>query len=742
MNILSKNRLQGITLLLCIAASGHTDAADSGFASLKQINAPERQAPQTGLRSLGPESGRDTIRMQHGSFRLDPSFIPQLNTAQGYLLLQLTGPLTDEWRNQLETLQVSLLEYIPDNTWSSRVNRSQLQAIHDLPFVRAMGKLYPGDKLPATLLNHDLSPHAKQGSQITLDVSFQPDQTLQQALAALQTIAATPDVREYRSGQQLQITLPASRLLDLANLEAVRWIEEPAAPIIQDNVNSANLIQVTALQQQLPDLLGTGVMISGWEGGTPQSNHPDLAGRVTIAQSSANSDHATHVTGTLIGSGKNNSLARGMAPAAQYIGYDFYGDIPAEMAQAIISYKAYLSNHSWGYMVGWTEDYYGSGWTWFGNPGEENDSNFGRYSSLTQQWDHFINRYDGIVVKSVGNNRNDHGVAAGKAHRHHGDSITLHYDSHKSDSGYDSLEVIASAKNIITVGAVNDSGGLTNFSGWGPTDDGRIKPDLVANGTGILSTFSNSNYGVMSGTSMATPAITGALALLTELYSRHFTNNLSAATAKALLIHTATDLGNAGPDYQFGWGLINANAAATLIRDDQGSGLYLRQTSLSSGAELVFPINITSTSPELRVTIAWTDPAGSPAAASALVNDLDLELIAPDGTRHYPFSLNGLADPAALARQDRANHTDNVEQVLVAQPQLGQWQLRIRGYRVQGNQPFTIISSNGLNNTGKAVTLAAPTPTPSNSSNSNSGGGGTLGFFSLLLLMLAGRRRH
>ena len=724
-----------------MAASSHVNAADNSFSALKQVAPAERLAPHTGLRSLGPESGGNIIRMQQGSFRLDSSAIPQLNTEQGYILLQLTGPLTDEWRTQLEALQVNLLEYIPDNTWSSRVNRHQLKTIHDLPFVRAMGKLYAGDKLPANLLNHDLSPRAKQGSQVTLDVSFQADQTIHQALAALQTINATAHAREYSSGQQLQITLPASRLLDLANLEAVRWIEEPAAPIMQNNVHSANLIQVTALQQQLPDLLGTGVMIGGWEGGTPQSSHPDLTGRITTAQNSAHTDHATHVTGTLIGNGKSNSLARGMAPAAQYVSYDFYGDIPAEMAQAIVSYNAYLSNHSWGYMVGWTEDYYGSGWTWFGNPNEETDSDFGRYSSLTQQWDHFVNRYDGIVVKSVGNNRNDHGVAAGKAHRHHGDSITLHYDSHKSDSGYDSLEIIASAKNIITVGAVDDNGGLTHFSGWGPTDDGRIKPDLVANGTGIFSTFTNNSYGVMSGTSMAAPAATGTLALLTELYSRHFTNNLGAATAKALLIHTATDLGNAGPDYQFGWGLINANAAATLIRDDRNSGLYLRQTALSSGAELILPISITSATPELRITIAWTDPAGSPAAASALVNDLDLELIAPDGTLHYPFSLNDLTDPAASARQDRANHTDNVEQVLVARPQLGQWQLRVRGYRVQGSQPFTIVSSNSLNNTGKAVILA--TPTPSNSANTNNnGGGGTLGFVSLLLLILAGHRRR
>lgn len=724
-----------LTLLLCATLGGQTSAADTGLTTLKQLHPPERQPPQSGLQRGISLNGSDTVQMQQGSFRLDPKFIPQLNAAQGYVLLQLTGPLNDEWRRQLEALQVKLLEYIPDNTWSSRVDRDQLQMIHALPFVRAIGKIYPSDKLPASLLANDLSPHALQGGLVTLDVSFQPDQPLAQVLAALRALGAAIEQEQngFSSGQQLRVTLPVTRLLDLANLEAVRWIEEPAAPIMQNNVESANLIQVTALQQQLPDLLGTGVMIGGWESGAPQLDHPDLAGRITLAQGSATVDHTTHVTGTLIGSGKNNSQARGMAPGAHYVAYDFLGDIPMEMTQAITSYGVHLSNHSWGYMTGWTKDYYGQGWTWFGNPNEESDSNFGRYSSLTQQWDTFVSRYDSIVVKSVGNNRNDYGVPAGAAHHHLGDSVTLYYDGHKSDSGYDSLETVACAKNIISVGAVDGGGGMASFSGWGPTDDGRIKPDLVADGVGVLSTFPSSGYGVMSGTSMSTPAVTGALALLTELYDKTRHDKLGAATAKALLIHSATDLGAPGPDYQYGWGQVNANAAASIIRDDQNSGQHLRLESLTDSAELSYPVTIGDGSSELRATIAWSDPAGSPAAASALVNDLDLELIAPDGSVHYPFTLSGQADPAASARQDRANHLDNVEQVLVKSPQAGQWQIRVRGYRVHGSQEFTLISTSNISTTAKAVAASTSTSVPAESG----GGGGSLGLLSLILLAIA-----
>jgi hypothetical protein len=732
MNNNKRERLQ-LILLLCATLGGHANAADTGLTTLKQLNTPERHSSQGSLQRSLNQGGSDAVQMQQGSFRLDPKFIPQLNTAQGYVLIQLQGPLNDEWRSQLEALQVNLLEYIPDNTWSSRVNRDQLKAIHTLPFVRAIGKIYPSDKLPASLLANDLSPRALKGERVTLDVSFQPDQTIAQALMELQKLGARIEQEQngFSSGQQLRITLPLNRLLDLTHLESVRWIEEPAAPIMQNNIDSANLIQVTTLQQQLPDLLGAGVMIGGWESGAPQLDHPDLAGQITLAQGSVSSDHATHVTGTLIGSGKKSSQARGIAPQAQYIAYDFFGDIPAELIQAIVSYRVYLSNHSWGYMAGWTEDYYGAGWTWFGNPNEETDSDFGRYSSLTQQWDNFVVRYDGVVVKSVGNNRNDYGVPAGTAHHHLGDSVTLHYDSHKPDSGYDSLEIVASAKNIIAVGAVDDSGSMTSFSGWGPTDDGRIKPDLVANGAGVLSTTTGNGYGVMSGTSMATPAVTGTLALLTELYEKNHHDTLGAASARALLIHSATDLGPAGPDYQYGWGLVNAHAAAAILRDDQGSGQHLSQESLASDAELNYPVTVNEGSSELRATIAWTDPAGSPAAASALVNDLDLELIAPDGSVHYPFTLGGRADPSAPARQDRANHIDNVEQVLVKNPEPGQWRLRIRSYRVHGNQNFTLISTSNLSATTKAVATSTSTSAPV-----EGGGGGTLGLVTLMLLAI------
>lgn len=722
-------------LLLCATLGSQAHGGESPVTALKQIATPDRHTPQTAVRSLG--GSQHTIRMQQGSFTLDPAALPQLTTPSGYLLLQLNAPLTEEWRRQLEGLGVSLLEYIPDNTWSSRVSRDRLEAVRALPFVRALGRIYPSDKLPASLLTHDLSPRALQGETLTLDVSFHPDQPFGAVMSLLRPLGAATEQGGFGSGQQLRLTLPAARLADLASLDAVRWIEEPAAPIAPENTDSARLIGVTALQQQLPGLEGSGVLIGGWESGTPQTDHPDLAGRITIAQGGTISSHATHVAGTLIGSGKNNAQARGMAPQASYLAYDFYGDIPGELGQAAVSYGIQLSNHSWGYMAGWTEEYYGSGWTWFGNPNEQRDSDFGRYSSLTQSWDRHVERYGTIVVKSAGNNRNDYGVPAGRPHHHYGDSVTLHYDSHAPDGGYDTMELVASAKNIITVGAVDDGGAMTSFSGWGPADDGRVKPDLVANGTGVLSTVSGSGYGTMSGTSMATPAVTGTLALISELYGRYYPGKLGAATAKAILIHTASDRGAAGPDYQYGWGLVNANGAARLLLDDQGSGQQLIQTRIDSGAEQLFPLQLGEASSELRATLVWNDLAASPGAAVALVNDLDLELIAPDGTLHHPFTLGGLADPAAPARQDRANRVDNVEQVVVKSAQPGQWQIRVRGYRVHGSQGYTLISTRSVDGgVTKAIATSNDTTAPS------SGGGGSLGLLALMALAAASLLRR
>ncbi len=736
-------RLAGIVALLGTITLSNTatvQAAGNPFDALRAHATPERlqqQTTQQHQRSLGASGS--SVKTQLGSFSLDPTFIPTLKEKDGYVLIQLHGAISDEQRQTLKEHGVTLLDYIPDNTWTAHIYRTALSDVHALNFVRALGNIYPQDKLPTQLLNLGLSPRATSGEQVRLEVTFFSGIQFSEAVNQLTTIAASTEQAAFESGQKLRITLPIQQLLALIELNSVRWVEEPAAPIAANNIDSAQVIGVTALQQAHPNLQGQGIKVAAWEGAPPQTSHPDLQGRITVAQGAGSSNHATHVAGTMIGDGSHNPSAKGMAPKAQYVAYDFYGDITGEMRSANVEYNVSLNNHSWGYITGWSDDYYNDGiWTWFGHPLEEHDSDFGRYTNTSQDWDAFAYVYDEIVIKSSGNNRNDFGPITGGGHYHIGDSRRMHYDYHAPDGNYDSIDSVSTAKNIITVGAVDDIGNISSFSGWGPTDDGRIKPDVVANGVSVYSTTNNSGYGLMSGSSMATPAITGGLALLTELQQSVAGSKLSVADAKALIAHTAIDKGPSGPDYSYGWGIMNANAAASIIEADAGNGRFIRRSRVLDHNSLNYTVTIEEGSPELRTTIAWNDPPGSPQAANALVNDIDITLIDPNGVTYHPFTLGGITNPEAPARQDQANHIDNIEQVLVNEPIAGEWRIQVYGYNIQSAQEFTLITTTDLTIDDTTIGITAEDSVPAG------GGGGSAGLllFSTLLLRLSKRRYH
>ncbi|MBK6347631.1 MAG: S8 family serine peptidase [Bacteroidales bacterium] len=188
---------------------------------------------------------------------------------------------------------------------------------------------------------------------------------------------------------------------------------------------------------------------------------------------------------------------------------------------------------------------------------------------------------------------------------------------------------------------------LAGFSDTGPADDGRIKPDLVANGTSLYSSTSASttSYTTLTGTSMSTPNASGSIGLLLE-HRKNLTGSstIRAATMKGLLIHTANEAGaNAGPDYNFGWGLLDTRKAALLMSEDAGYGFdfNIRELSLSQGDTIRIPV-YTSGSQPLASTISWTDRPSSNFTyytndpTPALVNDLDIRLISETAVVYLP----------------------------------------------------------------------------------------------------------
>jgi len=478
-----------------------------------------------------------------------------------------------------------------------------------------------------------------------------------------------------------------------------------------------------------------------WDGGGVKVTHQELLNRVQQKDKpTESSSHATHVAGTMVAAGVN-PLAKGMAfGAKKLLAYDFNGDV-AEMAEAAQSLL--VSNHSYGSIAGWrynpdrkgtSEDPY---WEWWGDPeiSSSEDYKFGYYDENAAKWDGIAyNAPYYLIVKSAGNNRLETGPKAGEPYYQRNSSGKFTRIASRSSGGisnndaYDIIATYGTAKNILTIGAVAPiSAGYTkpadvvaaNFSSFGPTDDGRIKPDLVGNGVSVLSTTdqSNSAYEVLSGTSMASPNIAGTLLLLQEHYANLNSGKvMRAATLKALAIHTADEAGEApGPDYRFGWGLLNAERAASVI-SNKSKTHRIEELSLEQDKPHSFEVIASGAGP-LVVTIAWTDPEGpvSPVGPLAfnsrtprLVNDLNVRVSSAQDT-YQPWILNPTQPAAAASRGD--NTVDNVEQVVVDHAVPGQTYtitVNHKGTLSKGPQAYSLIAS-GVG--GTPVCTSAPAST-------------------------------
>lgn len=432
-----------------------------------------------------------------------------------------------------------------------------------------------------------------------------------------------------------------------------------------------------------------------WDGGGVRTTHREFGGRVTQKDNpSSDSNHSTHVAGIMIAAGVDPG-AKGMAPAAKLKAYDWKKDT-AEMSDAAAAGME-ISNHSYGRLCGWNwkRDHGRKIWSWYGDTSVDRQESywFGFYDDESADFDKIAYEApDYLIVKAAGNDRNDDAPRRGTPHSHNGGTMVFR-DTHNDDGfdqgGYDTLGPKAVAKNVLTVGAVRRAPRKRNsrqivmsgFSGWGPADDGRIKPDIVADGVNVYAPFAtrDNGYGVMSGTSMATPNVSGTLALLQEYYRKtHDGEPMRGAALKALVIQTADEAGSApGPDYRFGWGLLDARHAADLIKKDRLNNL-IESSTLQEEGDYVRYIAVREKKPKMfKATLAWMDPPGTPVAPQLdppdkmLVNDLDLKIIRlKDGKEYYPWTLDG-TNYTLPATRDSRNDTDNVEQVQIDTLQRG-----------------------------------------------------------------------
>jgi hypothetical protein len=541
---------------------------------------------------------------------------------------------------------------------------------------------------------------------------------------------------------RIELSVPnTDSVRSISALKDVQYIGPALEPKAQ-NTHVRNNIGVDAAVAAPHFLSGSGVRVGIWDQGHVGSDHPSFTGRLSFDLAleglAARKDnrHATHVAGTIAGSGvyvspvaaadsdapimekeipgfgkvqKQQSSGQavsaatssaspgaaatspdsgspaqdkypGVAPAAEILSFEF-SEAPDKLINLLRAKPDAIDvmNNSWNMNFKSDTCAYLATYGALGGP------QFDAVISGQVQGQP-IRRIP--IVQAAGNNRDD-GICG-----------------LSSAAGYPNYRTIippGAAKNVITVGAIDaDTNEMTDFSAWGPTNNGRLKPDVVAPGcrsvgdgqSGIVSTIPATGIGRFCGTSMATPAVTGAVVLMIENMEKLGFAKLKIfpSTYKALLIHGAADLGRPGPDFEFGYGRVHLGQTLKLM-DEQA----FRQLKIEREEDIqTQDIAVAAGSQELKVTLVWDDRPVGILSNEALSNDLDLTLSSPSGLSHLPFLLNPIPGKEAEAAQTGVDHINVVEQVVVKNPEPGAWRISVRASKL-GNaadgQTYSLVVS-------------------------------------------------
>ncbi len=571
---------------------------------------------------------------------------------------------------------------------------------------------------------------ARSSAYIPVNIYFEDGVDFEAARAAvLSAGGALDDVLATQLGvmHELRAKIAPFALDALAADERVRMIggSRPFR-MTTHNAVSASVSHVTELYAAPYGLTGAGVTVSLFELAAGQESHVEFGGRHHVLTTGGDSTwrtHATHTAGT-IGAAGINSGAKGMAPKVTL--YQFLAALDSQShplydtikQNELVSRGVVADNNSWGLVLGWIPP--GTYWIW----DEDLANYYGAYDyEFTAPLDQIARSTGVLFVHSSGNEGDDGPTSEWAEHRHVDPdtrqvSQTQLYCYSKNGSGtdcpspctsglcetarhhtlspYDTIGVTAAGKNTLTVGAVNTAGELLNLSSRGPAKDGRIKPEVVTRGSSVLSSIPTNSYGISSGTSMAAPVVTGVAALLTEQWRRTFATTPRGEELKAVIIAGARDLGNPGPDYSYGFGLVDAKASADLIIADHADHKHIRTTSIVQGQQYEMPIVVESTK-NVRVVLQWPDPPiflpeALVSSAKALVNNLDLKIVGPTGTNYLPYILDK-NNPSAIAARG-VNTLDNTEMVEIANAEPGAYRIVVNGTTVtQGPQAAVIVTN-------------------------------------------------
>jgi subtilisin family serine protease len=703
--------------------------------------------------------------------------------AYDYYIVQFSGPVQEQWQRELERRGAEILGYIPDFAYKVRMSPGAAQQLARWNAVVYVGLFQPAYKL---------SPDLKLGAAALYMVRAAPGTNPAGVVREIEATGAT-----VLGGGGLRYLVGADReqLKAIANVLDVAWVENYIMFEKHNESGAGGIMGAASAYANGYDgsTQIVGVADTGLGGGTAATAHADIPSTRVVGIANwpgaddscwtitndgsvdVDSGHGTHVAVSVVGDGDPNGIGKGTAPAARLY---------------------FQSVENWATMKGMCAIYYSSGYYLTGLPtdlrtlfqqaydaGARIHSNSwgsaaaGDYTGDSAYADQFIWLHkDMLVTFSAGNegiDANSDGVidndsmgapataknvltvGASENSRPNGYpcDTSLSYTTCASQGGQNSIFTWGSAwPSDYPANPIKDDASAGNaqqmaaFSSRGPTDDGRIKPDVVAPGSWILSGYSdlyqqgydpsanpknsawqydgygfpyNRYYKYLSGTSMSNPLTAGGAALVRDFYKKAYAIDASGALVKATLINSATDLqdeNNDGvndndfpiPNNHEGWGLVNlANAT-------DGSAQFVENSAgLATGGSISYQVSVSAAGSPLKVSVVWSDFASTETAAINLVNDLDLTVTSPAGTV-YKGNVFSAGWSATGGTADRRN---NVENVYLQDAQAGVWTVQISGYNVpNGPQPFAVVMDGNLGPAGPTPTpgpTATPTPTPS-----------------------------
>ena len=650
--------------------------------------------------SLAAGPGRAPIRLRNETITPSASAASVQSAVavavpeSGLFLVQFSVPPTAAEHERLRAQGVDLLRYVPDNAFIARLDRVSTSALAAQSGVTFVGPYTPAHKLHRGLAT---AASATNASSLAVSVLLAPRAVPGELARVGRMFQRVQQRSELPDGGVVRGRLPLAQLSALAASDAVLWIEAARPMKLQDEIATKIIAGDTGSAGSLAAVhelgfTGAGVVVavadSGLDSGEISDMHPDIAGRVDalfayggLLDAADEHGHGSHCAGIVAGNAKTGETDEsgfwyglGVAPGAHLIaqrmfdaagGYfppPSYGALTRDATRA----GAVIASNSWG------------------------DDTQGRYDNSAYEFDALVRDADTLRL---------------------GDQpYILEFSAGNAGPGTQTIGSPAVGKNVIATGACNsdrrnlpieeftiyDTGPdtMADFSSRGPCEDGRIKPDVTAPGTWIASLRSvyanddnawmpiSDSYMYQGGTSQAGPQVAGAAAVFVQYWRATHTNATpSPALVKAALINSAADMDDAVetapvPNMDEGWGRVDLPA---LVASASHYEFLDQSVLLTNGQSYERRIVVSSFDTPLKITLTYSDVPGLPAAIPALVNDLDLEVVAPDGQVYRGNQFEAGESVADLPGADTIN---NVEGILLSNPLPGEYVVRVRASRV------------------------------------------------------------